>query len=1786
MNPIEITQVLKQAFVDYLTTTFDVNKDGKEAELARKIRASFERPEALFTGPFLEMILPYKTDSSLRELCQQGVLSKKILNLSCFAQPKPEPIPLDAPLYTHQKKAIQKLCSENRSIVVSSGTGSGKTECFSIPIVSDLLEDDTPGVRALLVYPLNALVNDQLDRLRILLRDTDISFGRFTSELPDKADRRSDTLPNEIISRFEIREEGKIPQILITNYAMLEYLLLRPEDSILFNTGLWKYIVLDEAHTYSGAQGIEVAMLLRRLKQRLGKQVGDILYIATSATLVNDDKKSAINFAQKLFCEDVQEDDIIFGEENKEYFQEISIVDESISPKTYLHEDFDNLLEEMRKEKPDVENIALWMAKIGLLPEELLPSAEKYLSDMPGFLYEVLRNNTHLNRLQNWMIEKGEPAKFTDVAHFLFPNFSDTDEQKQALFHLIELGALARPGPNQLSLLPAKYHLFARPPQGIWACINPGCPGKEIADTNWSRIYSTPHKTCDSCGARVYPIHLCRQCGQVYIACHFLENQSEYDPAVEQLHEGYVKRYFTWSEIEENLSLADIDETEEEEENKSSEFRQEKTKICLSCGKEASQCSCEQPTISIPLYDIQEKISQKRKGQQITRWTPITNLQKCPRCGSKSKKDTEIATSVNIYGAGPLANLTYELYRKLSPATNDKIQKFPGEGRKLLTFCDSRQGAARFAAFLQDIANKQNYRHIIPKAIDICMKEDEWGEGAEPSLVTLSKQCAELAWKSRIIQNDSDTDFWRDTGRNFPESKRKEVTIFMAKQILGEFTTGRRSRQSLELMGLVGISYFNKDDLPDINGLSKKIGLISKQTITLIAYLLDGLRYQKAIKLPKGINADDSVFGPNRGNPRFIRQGKPSTGQVRFIGETARQRRRQYMGLVLEANRLDASDENIKKVLTDIWDWLVDETDILTGSPTDGYQLTTNSILFSTQFKWYRCKKCQRLLYRGTTLPCPYPNCGGKIEPVNISITQKENYFYKLFLEDLIPIRVEEHTAQLDSHKGQEYQRLFNDGRINVLSCSTTFEMGIDLGDLQAIAMRNVPPTVANYRQRAGRAGRRTSGTAFILTWASARPHDQAYYDNPIEIIGGQVAVPGFVLDNEPILRRHINALLFSLFLRYRKIEGIETGKLRYCGDFFDCDFSESPHISFLDKWIQKEKDGIKRNLKEFANLMSCNQKEIIENGLRNFLSDIRRVNEEHYQPVTKYYREQIQQLAEKLKDTTIAPNNISNIDKQRGYYQRLLYRMRGINTYGFLINYLSNKGVLPSYSFPLHTVELMLPYKARKIEHLRLERDLRLAIREYAPGSDIVADKRVWTSERPIFWKDTAKALDYRICEHCHNLEVSKEAGIPLLENDGICSVCGEILGPKSRQRKFVEPDGFMADPKSGKPAKQYINIKPNQMRSALIPEQNLDEEQYSNFVYTAYKRKGKLLYVNEGVYGKGFSFSLQGFELFSNGSKKEKLSLGHIQTTDTLHIRFVGNENFKVPPPYDESFWLSLMYAIIHAASHALQIERRDIDGVLSPRKSGNSWEQTIVLYDNVPGGAGFVKTIRENILLVLEEAYRVLNCNDCAPDTSCYHCLRDYNNQYFHHLLKKESAMKFLESLIAELKPLDIGVPGSVRVVAPNLIDWLLEKIKHTQQSLNIAVQELDFEHSQGEKYALLDTLNDLLQKDCEINLYLKDLPDTSGKGLSFSKYLQLIGKGLKIWKLEQLPKWQVIIDIDTIGARAICSEDVSTPINLSGQMKVEHLITTTTKEGIEIATRELHNIAKDIVKEFVL
>ncbi|HEY7324185.1 MAG TPA: DEAD/DEAH box helicase [Streptosporangiaceae bacterium] len=308
-DPLATSNLIIEGYQRYLKSLLPV----RDARIAAALEGEISR-SLLTKGPLLESSPPYEHGASLAGLIARGVLDPAFHRLAS------NKLPMNRPLYLHQEQAIRKVAA-GRNIVVASGTGSGKTESFLLPILNALSAEHArgelgPGVRALLLYPMNALANDQIKRLRQLLAHVPhITFGRYVGDTlwtaPEAAEKFAvlnpgePRLPNELLSRAEMRERP--PHLLLTNYAMLEYLLLRPSDIDLFERphgGHWSFIVVDEAHVYDGAKAAELAMLLRRLRDRVAGG-RPLQCIATSAT-VGDDPRMVTEFARQLFDADFE----------------------------------------------------------------------------------------------------------------------------------------------------------------------------------------------------------------------------------------------------------------------------------------------------------------------------------------------------------------------------------------------------------------------------------------------------------------------------------------------------------------------------------------------------------------------------------------------------------------------------------------------------------------------------------------------------------------------------------------------------------------------------------------------------------------------------------------------------------------------------------------------------------------------------------------------------------------------------------------------------------------------------------------------------------------------------------------------------------------------------------------------------------------------------------------------------------------------------------------------------------------------------------------------------------------------------------------------------------------------------------------------------------------------------------------------------------------------------------------------------------------------------------------
>ena len=523
IDPIRTSENIRESYLRYLTTTLGL----KNPELARQFRDLARHSEGLFRGPILEATPKYRQGKSLLDLVteEQSILSDSFLDYAPGLEEEEikERLSLERKLYSHQEKALGKIIGQNRNVVIATGTGSGKTECFLLPIIDHLLRERAagrlgPGVRAMLLYPMNALANDQVIRLRRLLPpETGITFGRYTGQTQQRYYQGLDAykqesqglLPqaNELFCRDQILGKGPAakewphndflpfvgpPHILLTNFAMLEYLLMRPQDSALFDAGAgdtWRFIVLDEAHVYTGAQGTEIGFLIRRLKDRVCRsQKGKILCIATSATVgASDDisKKAVAESFQNLFDEEFEKEDVLtgdvvppekilgpfpqWGEGVPEFYEVIEdLYEHTISSMSALinaaHTKLLAKSSEKRAGWPDEKTVRKSI--------DAVRDLDNWRSARDALTFVLLAGDKRLRTLSEKL--EVSPLDLPGAVAAMWDTTSDTadiEARKNILILLVDVASRARLTPDSAPLLAARYHYFVRSLEGLSLCL-------------------------------------------------------------------------------------------------------------------------------------------------------------------------------------------------------------------------------------------------------------------------------------------------------------------------------------------------------------------------------------------------------------------------------------------------------------------------------------------------------------------------------------------------------------------------------------------------------------------------------------------------------------------------------------------------------------------------------------------------------------------------------------------------------------------------------------------------------------------------------------------------------------------------------------------------------------------------------------------------------------------------------------------------------------------------------------------------------------------------------------------------------------------------------------------------------------------------------------------------------------------------------------------------------------------------------------------------------------------
>ena len=1490
-DPIAASESIIQSVENYLRSTFNPRREVVSKEYLNAISASRLTNE-LGGSLFRQIRRKFAQGESLASFASRKAINPRLVGAMSNTP------------YSHQSRALELTTSKNRNVVVATGTGSGKTESFLLPIINSLLNESdsnqlTPGVRAIIVYPMNALAADQLGRIRETLTNfPEITFGRFVGPTkPTKAEalRENDNKPfplNERASREEILASP--PHILITNYSMLERLLLLPKWAGVF-TGSLKWIVMDEVHSYDGTKGIEISLLLRRLKARTASSSG-VQCIAASATLGDGstaDILRASNFASTLFGEKFEPSDVILPEYSND------------SPEEPL---------------------------IDVLESSNASSIERFRAEDDGV-----------------------------------------------------------------------YHLFVKNPGGAFICLSTSHPSGK------PRMRLQQRKWCPECKetSRLIEIGACRSCGIEYLIAKQVGGEllpvDEFDEAA---------RYYRlvnadlpdWPIEEREIRSDALDEADDDQGDDSTPITVQSNWYCSLCSTLNSSKKCRRCSSDL-VIEVTEELTIGKNGKL-----------NCNRCNSSGGRSAFGAVIRPVSGVDALTSvIATSLYEHL-PVDTEKSFKSGGR-RKLLAFSDNRQDAAYFAPYLED-----SYFDILRRRVIFeSLLRLENSEIQSPPF--MMKDVAATVQKFFREVNEEDGD-----------------SIWPWTWLRGELVSVD-SQQSLSGTGLMRW-FVPESKLTNSLGLLTSLGLTADDSLSLANALLESAAYDGAVELPDGVDAADPIFAPKETLKKLYKIGKrPSNSAVAWTSESSQGNKRTSM----IKRSFDVDKVRAEEILNLIWESLL--ADQVFKDEGAGLKSLTNKIwrieaLNSLSAKQHYCPVCRRVSW--WKLPgniCVQKNCVGVV--ISKETTLDSHYKNLYMTLPISSLRASEHTAQWTPEKAEQIQNEFIDGHVNVLSCSTTFEMGVDIGEVVAVLCRNVPPTPANYVQRAGRAGRRSGDKALVVTFTRKRSHDAQFAADPKRLIQGHVPVPIINLENYDLVRRHIYALALSEYLRLKNLPGDKVISF-----FGLTDEGYVPSIDFIE-WLRTRPDSVKLNIEKLGlpnntltrlGINDWSWVELLSTADGNDRGAWLKSIEEMFNSEDKALEEWINELIRELS----APTSQSKKTSDR-LTQAITVRENLKNRQ--LVELLANGGILPKYGFPVDVATLTPGYKSQQSGRgvgLELSRDLSLALTEYSPGSQVVAGGKLLTSEgvkKPSHIDFGSLRWISITCDSC-GWFFHKRAPFSDVPDGSLPTSCGNcgIDIPQDKKRHFIEPRfGFIASidtksagsksrPRKLASAKTYLSTASGDDANWQILQGGLAK---------SVSRDARLLTLSNSSYWFcstcGFAKPVPSRTARASAPTAKhtdprreqdctstrplvRTTFGHEYVTDVLRMKF----NLETLPkcicgdPLCLGALESAAAAIVSGAVRTLGVASFDLNSAVNSKDRFN--EHRLMIFDTTPGGAGLAQALNERLEEVLDAALRLAsNCQDCTADSSCYSCIRTYGNQWRHEHLTRQSARDVLTCIL---------------------------------------------------------------------------------------------------------------------------------------------------------------------------
>ncbi|TPG17173.1 DEAD/DEAH box helicase [Pedococcus bigeumensis] len=1758
----ETIDEIQAALRDYIEATYHV---GNPTVIEQR-RQLLKTEGVLFKAPYIESTPRYQTnrrfgDLELNAAVHQlfGMLTQKVGDLDRL---------LYDPPYTHQAEALEWTSRDGKSLAITTGTGSGKTESFLLPMLAKLATEaaqrpasfQAPAVRALILYPMNALVNDQLGRLRLLLGDARVTtqfqawagrpprFARYTSRtlypgvrtvkkdqqrlgsiedfyillinqaadptspwhqeakaLKDKLEKRGkwpakpdlkawfgqkgsrwqDKDGNfvravmqpddpELLTRHEVLAAP--PDVLITNYSMLEYMLMRPLERPVFDhTRQWladnpeeKFLlVVDEAHLYRGAAGAEVALLLRRLRARLGISSERLQIITTSASFTT--AEYARSFAAQLTGKDPDD----FRTVTSKWALRDGASTGSATDAAMLAE---FALDDFYAAETDAERAAVASR---VLSERGVGDLDRGIGSL---LDEALGSYGPMSLLVNETMQKAQPL--SELGNVIFPGV-DAPVADKAVTTLVALGSAARRRPDEAGLLPCRVHAFFRGLPGLWACLDPECDAVDRhtlppALGPIGKLFAQPQATCD-CGARVFEFYTCRHCGSAYARAY---TDSLQDPSflwhehggAFQSTAGAIPELFALDLLLEEPSAGQVEVVE----------------IDLVTGRlNPPKPPARSRVVFIPKLRSGETVTGDDEDDDADDRAEATGeFKPCGVCGQLAGFGRSSVQDHQTKGDQPFQALVTRQI-EVQPPSAPYSDFAPLRGRKVLAFSDSRQVAARLAPNLQAYSMRDVIRPLILKG---------WTDlAAQPGI-----------------------------GEQLSLERLHLAVMVGAKQLRVRLRPELRQAESLHVLGDVGRA-IDKGALTGNIAATMELLMLTAQppqallramylTLTdkyygLTSLGLASLREKASMtdELLAQLPAIDGVASSNDERLALLRLwlaqwSTPARG-IWFPSMTE-EWWRQKGGVKPHSGRFQIIERWLatpaaKKVFKESWlPTLLTKFCEQTGSK---YRMLAGNVGLDLGGMWGYCERC-----RFTQRPFPGSSkcvsCGADrvrtLDPETDEVFQARKGYYRGSAEralrtpekQIMSIIAAEHTAQLNAaqsdavfSRAEEYELLFQDvnvglprpgeherAAIDVLSCTTTMEVGIDIGSLSGVALRNMPPSRANYQQRAGRAGRRGNAIATVVAFGSADTHDDHYFRNPDLMIRGQVDDPILTLDNDEIARRHLIAYLLQRYNEDRlpQIEPEDQPQLfAVLGTVRGFVGTTSPlNRTDFEEWLKEHEATLQSDVDSWlpAELTIEDRRGLLGGLVFRTLDEIdKALDIEPNGKLPEPERGDVTPEAEEVDEGESGEDGAelpSEHRSQTNLLDRLLY-----------------KGVLPRYAFPTDVVAFHV-FDRDKSEPFRTEfryapsQGLPVALSQYAPGKVVWIDNKEWTSgaiyapvhkERFQAWRDKWLYFECQVCHYAKHFPYDQaERGE---ERD--CPACGAV-GKFGKAMNWMRPPGFAhrANDEPGTspddaPANSYAT------RAKLVAEGPEEDEAWDHVadrVEQTYRRD-KLLVTNTGPRGEGYSYCTRcglieptkgatGIvagthpkpypderEPDCQGSAATRgLVLGTDFISDVLLVRLTVEEPITLRPELlsTQVALRTIAEALTIAATGELDIDASELQAEYRPALTpgGNhGLEAEIYLYDTLAGGAGFTRRVHGYGISIFQKALERLEACPANCDASCYRCLRSFRNRFEHGLLDRKVGAALLRYV------LDGTIPTLDAVRVNQSIDRLLADLQ---------------------------------------------------------------------------------------------------------------------------------------------